>query len=374
MTVSFNKLDLNLLRVFSAVMEEHSVLRASQRVCLSQSAVSHALARLRGMLEDELFIRTPTGMQPTARALTMAPLIREAWRSLEAAIGTPNFEPSKSARRFTIAASELVTAVMVPHLLELLRREAPFINLIIRPDSGLDLTEQICLGKIDAAIGTFSQVPERLRSRSLFAYDDLLIASSARRLGKLSADTLSRLTLAAVSLQSEYDGLVDGSAAQRGLSQRSEMFDRVALDRAVSASKKDSPIALLVPHFLALPALLADTELAAIAPRPLAHSLSRTHPLSIHELPYKTTPVAVHVLWHERNEKDPSQAWLRDMLRRATEHLRQGTFELEHTPGSRLTPSPSLRGTSIKRLVSRPPSSTKPAGRIFAEAREAGGA
>jgi DNA-binding transcriptional LysR family regulator len=370
MTISFNKLDLNLLRVFSAVMEEHSVLRASQRVCLSQSAVSHALGRLRGMLDDELFIRTPTGMQPTARALTMAPLIGEAWRSLEAAIGTPNFEPGKSARRFTIAASELVTTVMVPHLLEVLRREAPFINLIIRPDSGVDLMEQIYLGKIDAAIGTFSHVPERLRSHTLFAYDDLLITSSARRLGKLSADTLAELTLAAVSLQNEYDGLVDGSA-QRELLRRSELFDRAALESAISASKRSSPIALLVPHFLALPSLLAHTEFAAIVPRPLAHSLVRTHPLSIHELPYKTTPVAVHLLWHERSERDPSQEWLRDMLGRATGHLRQGMFEFEHAPGSKSTPSPSLQGRSIRRLVSRTPSSTKPNGHAFDEATEA---
>jgi DNA-binding transcriptional LysR family regulator len=347
MTISFNKLDLNLLRVFNAVMEEHSVLRASQRVCLSQSAVSHALARLRGMLDDELFIRTPTGMQPTARALTMAPLIGEAWRSLEAAIGAPNFVPSKSARRFTIAASELVSTVMVPHLLELLRREAPFINLIIRPDGGVDLMEQIYLGKIDAAIGTFSHVPERLRSHTLFAYDDLLITSSARRLGKLSADTLSRLTLAAVSLQSEYDGLVDHSA-QRELLRRSEMFDRVALESAVSTSKSGSPIAFLVPHFLVLPSLLAHTELVAIVPRPLAHSLACTHPLSIHELPYKTTPVAAHLLWHERSERDRSQEWLRGMLRRATEHLRQGTFELQHAPSSKSTPSPSLQVTSTR--------------------------
>ncbi|MCU1252022.1 MAG: hypothetical protein JWQ49_5051 [Edaphobacter sp.] len=370
MTISFNKLDLNLLRVFTAVMEEHSVLRASQRVCLSQSAVSHALARLRGMLDDELFIRTPTGMRPTARALTMAPLIGEAWRSLEAAIGTPNFEPSKSARRFTIAASELVTTVMVPHLLELLRREAPLINLIIRPDSGVDLMEQIDLGKIDAVIGTFSHVPERLRSYKLFAFDDLLVTNSARRLGKLSADTLSGLTLAAVSLQNEYDGVVDDLASRRELLRRSEMFDRVALENAISASKRGSPIALLVPHFLALPSLLAHTELAAIAPRPLAHSLARTRPLSILELPYKTTPVAVHLLWHERSEKDPSQKWLRDALGRATEHLRQGTFELQHAPSLKSTSS--LQGTSNRRFANRTPSSTKPNGRIFAEATEAG--
>ena len=371
MTVSFNKLDLNLLRVFSAVMEEHSVLRASQRVCLSQSAVSHALARLRGMLDDELFIRTPTGMQPTVRALTMAPLIGEAWRSLQAAIGTPNFEPSKSERQFVIAASELVTTVMVPHLVELLRKEAPFINLIIRPDSGIDLMEQIYLGKIDAAIGTFTHVPEGLRSLTLFAYDDLLITNSAKQIGKLSVDTLSRLPLAAVSLQNEYGGLVDGSVVQRDLLRRSEMFDRVALETATSASKGGSPIALLVPHFLALPPLLAQSEFAAIAPRPLAHSFACTHPLSIYELPYKTTPVAVHLLWHERSEKDSSQEWLRDMLRRATEHLFQGTAKLDHAPSSRATPSISLQSKSIKRLVCRSLSTIKPIGLNVAEATDA---
>src|SRR5260370_9914554 len=119
MTISFNRLDLNLLRVFDAVMEEGSVLRAGQRICLSQSAVSHALARLREMLDDELFIRTATGMQPTARALTMAPLIRAAWKSLEAAIGHPRFEPGRSTKRSPGVGRDLGPRVVVPSLLEL---------------------------------------------------------------------------------------------------------------------------------------------------------------------------------------------------------------------------------------------------------------
>jgi DNA-binding transcriptional LysR family regulator len=86
MTMPLNRFDLNLLRVFDAVMEERSVLRASQRICVSPTAVSHALARLRELLDDELFVRTTAGMQPTARSVTMAPLIRQAWKSLEAAI------------------------------------------------------------------------------------------------------------------------------------------------------------------------------------------------------------------------------------------------------------------------------------------------
>ena len=106
MPVSFKTLDLNLLKVFDAVMEERSVLRASHKVALSQSAVSHSLARLREMLDDQLFIRTTTGMQPTARALAMAGMVRNALKSLEAAIELPKFEPATSSRKFTIAANE----------------------------------------------------------------------------------------------------------------------------------------------------------------------------------------------------------------------------------------------------------------------------
>jgi DNA-binding transcriptional LysR family regulator len=329
MTVSFNRLDLNLLRVFNAVMEERSVLRAGYRICLSQSAVSHALGRLREMLGDELFIRTATGMQPTARALAMAPLIGEAWKSLEAAIGLPKFEPRNSTRRFTIAVSDFVTMVMVPHLLRLLRREAPLVDLVIRPDSRIDLTEQIDLGQIDAAIGTFSDVPARFRSSSLFAYDDVLIANSSRELGELSLERLSDLSIATVSLHGEHEGIVDGFVSERGLARRSEMYDRSALERAFPGSKQSPRMALSLPHFLALPALLEDTDLTAIVPRPLARSLAGTHPLSAHELPYKTSLVGVSVLWHERSADDAPQVWLREILKRATEPLCAHLVEFE---------------------------------------------
>jgi DNA-binding transcriptional LysR family regulator len=315
MTTQFNRLDLNLLRVFHAIMEERSVLRAARRICLSQSAVSHALARLREMLDDELFVRTASGMQPTARALAMAPLIRQAWKSLETAIGLPRFEPGKSATRFTIAVSDFVTAVMAPDFLRLLRQEAPFVDLVIRPDSRIDLTEQIDRGQIDAAIGTFSDIPARFQSSSLFAYDDVLIAHSSRKLGRLSLELLSRLSIAAVSLHGEHEGLVNGFVPERGLARRSEMYDRAALEQAFAGSQQAPRIAISLSHSLALPALLESTELAAIVPRPLARSLACIHPLSTYELPYKTSLMDVGVLWHERKTNDASHQWLRQMLR-----------------------------------------------------------
>jgi DNA-binding transcriptional LysR family regulator len=342
MSTSFNKLDLNLLRVFDAVMDERSISRASQRVCLSQSAVSHALARLRETLNDELFIRTTAGMQPTARAITMAPLIRDAWKSLERAIVTPKFDPSSSARRLTIAVSDFVATVMVPDLLRLLRREAPLVNMIIRPDNQIDLVEQIDFGQIDAAIGTFSQVPTRFRSSSLFAYDDVLITKRSGRLGRLSLETLSGLSIAAVSLCGEHEELVDGFLSQGGLSRRSEMYDRAALERALP-SKQGSRITVSLPHFLPLPALLEQTDFTAIVPRPLAKLLAGTHQLAIHELPYKPRAVHVSALWHERAGKDAPQQWLREMLTRATGPLRGRLTNVESTAGSAATTARSSR-------------------------------
>jgi len=325
MAASFSSLDLNLLRVFDAVMEERSVLRASQRVFLSQSAVSHSLARLREMLEDELFVRTTAGMQPTARALAMAPLVREALKSLETAIELPKFEPGTSTRKFTIAANDFTTMVVTPRLLEILSVEAPHVDLVIRPVTRIDLAEQIDLGRIDTAIGTFFAAPQRFKSNLLFEYDDVLVTGSSLKRDTITTEVLSRLSIVVVSFGGEQEGAVDGFISERGLARRSEMYDRVALERAFSASERVPRIAVSLPHFLALPALLNNSSLAAIVPRPLAHAFAGSRPVSTYELPYPTTRLEVRALWHERNEGDPSQEWLHGILRRATEHLRAGS-------------------------------------------------
>jgi DNA-binding transcriptional LysR family regulator len=205
MAASFSTVDLNLLRVFDAVMEERSVLRASQKVCLSQSAVSHSLARLREMLNDELFIRTATGMQPTGRALAMAGMVRDALKTLEAAIELPKFDPATSTRTFTLAANDFTTMVAAPSLLHVLRTEAPHIDIVIKPVTRIDLAEQIDLGRIDAAIGTFSAAPSRFKSCLLFEYDDVLITHASHQLGKVTTEILATLPIVVVSFGGEQE-------------------------------------------------------------------------------------------------------------------------------------------------------------------------
>lgn len=285
LSVSFKTLDLNLLKVFDALVEERSVLRASQKVVLSQSAVSHSLARLRELLEDDLFIRTGTGMQPTARALTMAPQVREALRTLEAAIELPTFLPATSTKRFTLAANDFTTMVLASALLKILGREAPAVDLIIKPVTRIDLAEQIDLGRVDVAIGVFSGPPNRFRTSLLFEYDDVLIVGRKRKLGRLDKAKLARLPLVVVSFGGEQEGAVDGFISERGLARRSEMYDRAALETALAESSQPPRIAVSLPHFLALPALLVDSDLAAIVPRPLATALAQNYAIATCELP-----------------------------------------------------------------------------------------
>jgi DNA-binding transcriptional LysR family regulator len=101
------------------------------------------------------------------------------------------------------------------------------------------------------------------------------------------------------------------------------MYDRAALEKALAESDHPPRMAVSLPHFLALPALIEDSGLGAIVPRPLAAAFERTYAIATHELPYGTTPVEVRMLWHERLEDEPSHEWLHEILRRATESLRR---------------------------------------------------
>src|SRR5207248_3320871 len=155
----FHSLDLNLLRVFDALIEERSVTRAGERLGLSQSAISHALNRLRYVLDDELFVRVSDGMRPTSRASEIAPRLREGLLQLQLALAPAEFDPLETTRRFTIACTEYVGTVLMPKFIAKLRAQAPHSELRIRP-SNMGVAEPLIAGRVDLAIGSFRRVPE----------------------------------------------------------------------------------------------------------------------------------------------------------------------------------------------------------------------
>jgi DNA-binding transcriptional LysR family regulator len=309
-------MDLNLLKVFDAVYEDRNLVLAGRRLHLTQSAVSHALTRLRELIGDDLFLRTGKGMVPTGRASAMAPQLRDALRRIEATLGVEPFSPAQSTRRFVIAANDHVTAVIVAPLSRALQEAAPGVDLVIRPSTRLDLAEQIDLGRIDLALGIFSQVPPRLNTRTLMSQGEAILMRkghpASRR--KLTLQDFARYPLVTVSVGGQEEGAVDGFILERGLARQSEMFDRHALEEALGEVRLSPRLRVTVPHSLAIPALLRETNMLSIVPVSLAAALVSGGDLLKRPPPYRAGRAVTRAVWHRRNDHDVAHGWLRDQV------------------------------------------------------------
>jgi len=306
--------DLNLLRVFDAVMEERSVLRAGHRVGLSQSAVSHALNRLRYTMKDDLFVRTPEGMTPTPRALEIAVPVREALAQLEAALGPDEFVPAEAKRTFTLAASDYVTAVLVPPLLRRMQKAAPDVDLHVVPVGRLGLVEKIDMGQIDVAISVFSTIPQRFSVLDILPEGEVYTVRAGHPLGTgpLTLEGLSAFHHAVVA-QERPDG-DDEYFVERGLGWKAFMSNRVDLERILAEHGWKRRIAVVLPHFLALPMVLSESDLIAGMPGRLAKRMAVRYDLQIFDPPFQGRALTIQAIWHSRNDKDRAQMWFRSNL------------------------------------------------------------
>jgi DNA-binding transcriptional LysR family regulator len=303
--MSIGRMDLNLLKVFDAVYEERNLVLAGKRLNLTQSAVSHALGRLRELVGDELFMRTGKGMVPTGRATAMAPALRDSLRRIEAALGVEPFAPEASKRRFVIAANDHVTAVIVAPLSRELQQVAPGVDLVIRPSTRLDL-----------AIGIFSQVPSRLNSRTLLSQGEAILMRKAHPASrrKLTLRDMAKYPLVTLSVGGQEEGAVGGFILERGLARQSEMFDRHALEEALQAEAQAPRTRVTVPHSLAIPELLRETDMLSIVPASLAAALARTSDLLRRQPPYQAGTSTIRAVWHRRDEHDAGHVWLRELV------------------------------------------------------------
>src|SRR5258708_4694535 len=165
MNVTHN-LDLNLLRVFDVLLEERSVTRTGARLGLTQSAVSHALNRLRYMLSDDLFVRGPAGMQPTPRAVEMGPQVHAALNQLQAALAPSDFDPATSERRFAVVTGAYASAILAPPVASRLAEVAPLSELLIA-ELALDVLERLDARRVDFLVGSVLAAPERFARETI---------------------------------------------------------------------------------------------------------------------------------------------------------------------------------------------------------------
>ena len=288
--------DLNLLPVFVTLMEERSVTRAAERLGITQPALSNALARLRQMLQDQLFIRERYGIQPTPVALELAPVIMEALAKVDDAVrGQQDFDPARAERLFTIAPNSYVEFVLVPAIVARLQQVAPGIRLRLTP-YGSDLAETGVVSGVTALVlGRIVDPPDNLIVQHLMDESlDCVVRADHPEIGaRISRAQFERL---------KHVNVLPPGRLRVGLFQA---LDRQGLRREVAVS---------VTHFLAAPEMVAATDYCATLPRLICRRLAHDPRLRILPTPVDLGSFPVDMAWHARYRHDPAHRWLRTLI------------------------------------------------------------
>ena len=313
-------LDLNLLKVFDALYEERSVTRAAHRLGLTQSAVSHALNRLRYTLADELFVRGPTGMRATPRAAEIGPRIREGLLQLGAALSPGVFTAAETGRAYTVAAGSHACALLLPDVLNTVRDLAPGAEIKVR-SAGLGLAEELDAGRADLAIGNFTTVPERFETVPLFQERMVWVMRADHTMAREPL-TMERLcALPQIILVMAEDGhVVDGAVSDNGLERRVIWDDGGAVRRACENMKARPQPIFTAPDPHAALSFAAETDMAALVPFRLARMFAPFMKLTVFDPPYATERVQIVMLWRREHDA-PALAWLRGILAEAAGRL-----------------------------------------------------
>lgn len=286
--------DLNLAVVLRALLDERSVSRAARQLGLSQSATSHALGRLRALVKDPLFVRTRTGLVPTARAETMADAVRSSVAALEATFfAPPPFDPRTVERAFRVRPSDYVEYLLVPRLLERLANVAPKVDVWARP-AVTEPTLALEKGQLDLLIQPTRSGERTDGFHKEELWDDRLVGIARRghplARGRLTLERFANASHALVSPRGQPGGMVDDVLKQHGIPRR---------------------IAFTTPSFLVAPQVVAMTDLVMILPARIAAALEGQLRLVTFEPPLEVPSFKIAMFWHDRHDSDPAHAYIR---------------------------------------------------------------
>ncbi|HEX6244169.1 MAG TPA: LysR family transcriptional regulator [Polyangiales bacterium] len=320
-------LDLNLVVAFDALARERSATRAAARLGVTQSAVSHALRRLRELLGDPLLVRSGNAMLLTPRAEELVVPLRSGLLQLSRALSGPAaFDAATAQRAFTLASIDLFDLLAVPTLLGDVRREAPGVDLNVVSALDRRLPERLETGEVDLAVAVQIHVPGQestisstpgLVQKALFrdhmvcfvrAGHPVLERSAARAHKVPDALTLERylaLSHALISLGGEGPGVVDVALRERGLRRR---------------------IALRIPHFYSALTMVAASDLVLTAPSALAGVSGAAEVVAL-SAPLPLPEHSVGLVWHERFNNEPGHRWLRELIAEAARAARARTLK-----------------------------------------------
>lgn len=292
--VDLSAVDLNLLKLFDALVRERSVTQAGLRLGLSQPAASRALGRLRRMLGDRLLVRGKAGLELTPRGELLAGPVARLLDDARGIVAPAVFDPATATGRITIAAHDHLGLLVLAGLAARFERHAPALGLQIAQPAGdnVRLVEQ---GGADLALGMFDSVPGSLHRRGLYTdfYVCMVRSGHPAIAGGLDLERYVALRHVAVTISGLGESPVDAALSALGLRRH---------------------VALRVPHFIAAAMLVAESDMILTLPGRLARRLAHTLPVTLAEVPLQVAPLAPAMIWHERVHGDPAHAWVRRQL------------------------------------------------------------
>ena len=302
-------MDLNLLVVAAALYKERNVSRAAQDLGLSQSAVSHALARLRDHFDDPMFVRTSKGIAPTEFARGIQDEVMDLVQKTELLINRQKkFDPREARGRITLATTDYFEAVVMPKLQPILAQEAPHLQISLRPTVGDLPKRDLEEGKVDCAIaGFYEDLPEGFYKTRLFS-DSF---SSATRKGhpkiksKLTTEEFYSATHALITLQGDF---------------RDQLPEKAVNAKAAKA-KKLREIVYGSYSFTGLAWTLQNSDMILTAPTLLLKQYERFFPINVWPCPVPLEKLEVQMIWHAQTHADPLRSWFREICKKVSSQV-----------------------------------------------------
>ena len=307
-----SRLDLNLLVALDALLTERSVTRAATRIGISQSAMSHALARLRTTFSDELLTRGPEGMRPTPRALALLAPMQEALAQIQQITARPAaFDPATADITFTLGIPDSTEVLLMPILIAYLQANAPGVKLLLHTVDRNRILDDLDSGRVDLGIGVFEQ-GQTHHKRRILNKENYLCIFNADLVGvtaPISLDDYVRIPHLLTSLVESAHGVVDDALAKIG---------------------RKRVIALTSPRFSAMPFVVRQAPVIATMHSRLARFFAESMGLTVSPAPIALPDVSISMIWHSSNDDVPSQRWLRETivaLRQSDLRLRIGSVQ-----------------------------------------------
>jgi DNA-binding transcriptional LysR family regulator len=299
LAMNLKTIDLNLLVAFDALMAQRHVSRAAEKLGMTQSALSHALKRLRVVFDDPLLRRGPRGMEPTERALSLCEPVKAILAEIQSVVSTSIvFDPTTTQRMFKLSMSDAMNMEALPLIVRNLRKAAPSIDLLVSTSGPREACARILNDEVELAIGVFPHVPFEIVRREL--YRDVLVCVADKnnpRLKRGRMDEESYLASPQVTVAPNLDSGV----------QVDEIFAAMGFPRRIVAT---------VPHYTAIPGLVRGTDLVAHTRRRLINVLRTSANLVVFPIPapFRVPELCFEQLWHPRYEEDAGHRWLRNLI------------------------------------------------------------